>query len=143
MKISTRKNNQLLRGVWCDSDYAQKVTDGFLNCMELVGKLIYDQYFKEHKIEDTFGADDLEILIESLETKYPEISEGELDFMAKAVSHCFYASIGIGPLEHRDGASDEDTKELAELPFYIAKHETIRQEFNEMLKKNGWAKYGQ
>ncbi|MBC7751137.1 MAG: hypothetical protein H7Z73_05380 [Candidatus Saccharibacteria bacterium] len=143
MNMSISQRSQLLRGAGRECIYAERVTDGFFISMELIGKLIFQQFIEEHKLEGTFGEDELEILLESLEIKYPRLSEGEHNFMAIAVSHCFYGNIGIGPMDERDGASDEETEELAELPIYIGKYKSFRSEFNNMLKKYKWAKNGQ
>lgn len=93
-----------------EEEYTEIITEAFMLCHEVIGKLIIGLYRARLAPSAIFSETEMKALVDDLDNIFPYMSSMELDFIARAIAQCFYINIGLKPgLEIIDtGYTDDD-----------------------------------
>jgi hypothetical protein len=109
-KIARELNTSLQQDTKNESEFTALLTDAFMLCHEVIGKLIIGVYRARLAPSAIFSELEMKALVDDLDNIFPYMSSMELDFIARGIAQCFYINIGLKPgLEVIDtGYTDDD-----------------------------------
>ena len=115
MDVNSELINYINTALEKECEFIKTIESSYYCTLELVAKLIYFHNIESNRLNELSEVD-VENLIDSLSIKYPTLTEGELDFMALGLFHCYQAKVGIGPLNEQEIIAEDEAEGLALLP---------------------------